>query len=59
MYSMSYSDEYKVRNNRINPIFKNCLFDMFAKDPRRRLAFSEIKRRLSLQHLIAMDEEGK
>lgn len=53
------SDEYRVRNNRINPIFKNCLFDMLTKDSRRRMAFTEIRRRLSLQQFIVLEEEGQ
>lgn len=52
-------DEYRVRNNRTNPIFKNSLFEMLSKDPRRRIAFTEIRRRLSLQQFIVLEEEGQ
>ena len=47
-------DEFKVRNNRLNPIFKNTLFQMLTKDQKRRLEFNEIKRRLSLQKFISI-----
>lgn len=50
--------EYRVRNNRINSIFKNTMFEMMAKDPKRRIPFGEIKRRLALQQFIGADDSG-
>lgn len=52
-------DEYKVRNPRVNAIFKNTLFEMMARDFRRRIGFTEVRRRLSLQHFIVVEEGGR
>lgn len=32
---------------------------MFAKDPKRRIPFTEIKRRLALQQFIVIEETGE
>ena len=50
--------EYRVRNNRINSIFKNTIFEMMAKDNKRRIPFVEVKRRLALQQFIIIEESG-
>lgn len=49
---LSYSDEFKVRDTRLNPILKNTLFEMMSKDPSKRIELAEAKRRLSLQRYI-------
>lgn len=51
--------EFKIRNNKLNPIFKNALFEMVAKEPTKRQEFAEIKRRLSLQRFITSDDKKK
>lgn len=55
---MLISDDYKVRNPRINPIFKNSLFEMLNKDPTKRINFNEVRGRLSLQKYIHREERG-
>jgi hypothetical protein len=49
-------DEYKARNSRILPIYKNTLFEMLKKDSQRRISLAEVLRRLELQHTIAPAE---
>lgn len=46
-----------MRNNKLNPIFKNSLFEMLSKDPKRRIDLNEVKRRLSLQKFITIEEQ--
>ena len=51
------SDEFKVRDAKLNPILKNTLFEMMNKDPSKRLELHETKRRLSLQKYIASESK--
>lgn len=51
--------EYKVRNTKMNPIFKNALFEILIRDSAKRLDFGEITRRLSLQRYITTDNKRK
>lgn len=51
-------DDYKARNSRINPIFKNSLFEMLNKDPTKRINLGEVRNRLSLQKYIHTEERG-
>jgi hypothetical protein len=48
-------DEFKVRDNSLNPIIRNTIFEMMAKDPAKRLEFKEAERRLSLQRYIVSE----
>ena len=51
------SDEFKVRDAKLNPILKNTLFKMMNKDSMKRLELNETKRRLSLQKYIASESK--
>jgi hypothetical protein len=51
------SDEFKVRDAKLNPILKNTLFEMMNKDSMKRLELNETKRRLSLQKYIASESK--
>jgi hypothetical protein len=43
-----YLGEYKIRDEKLNPILKKTLFEMMNKEPANRLELVETRRRLSL-----------
>lgn len=53
---MSYAADFKVRNSKINPIYKNALFEMLKKDAAKRIDFKESKQRLSLQNYLRYEQ---
>jgi hypothetical protein len=49
MYSFFiYLGEYKIRDEKLNPILKKTLFEMMNKEPANRLELVETRRNLSL-----------
>lgn len=53
----NYVDEYKSRNTRLLPLYKNTLYEMLKKDSQRRITLTEVLRRMVLQHTIVPAEQ--
>lgn len=53
------SVDFKVRNPRLNPIYKNTIYELMFKDPKRRITLADALKRISLHQFIKIDEQSK